>query len=234
MAYSETVILSLGGSLIVPNGGIDTNFLKTFSDFIRHQIAENKRRFFIIAGGGATARNYIEAGTAVVGHTLSNEDKDWLGIHATRLNAHLVRTIFRDIAYHRFIKHYDRDYDIANEPIIVCSGWKPGWSTDYCAVLIAEKYKGKSIINMSNIDKVYDKDPRKFTDAKPLDQINWEYLEKLVGDKWVPGLNAPFDPIAIKKAKELGLTVIILNGRNIYNLERALSGKHFVGTTITP
>ena len=232
MSYSETIVLSLGGSLIVPNGGIDIQFLTNFNNFIRKQIADHKRRFFIICGGGATARNYIEAGVEVTHHRLADEDKDWLGIHATRLNAHLIRTIFRDIAFPRFIKHYDRDYHVADEPVVVCSGWKPGWSTDYCAVLIAEKYHAAKIINLSNIDKVYDKDPRKHADAQPIDKINWHDFEKLVGDKWAPGLNTPFDPIATKKAKDLGLTVVILNGKNIYNLEAAIGGKAFMGSTI--
>jgi len=234
MSYLETIAFSLGGSLIVPNGGIDTQFLTNFNNFIRKQIAEHKRRFFIICGGGATARNYIEAAVEVTHRRLADDDKDWLGIHATRLNAHLIRTIFRDIAFPRFIKHYDRDYQVADEPVIVCSGWKPGWSTDYCAVLIAEKYHAGKIINLSNIDKVYDKDPRKFADARAIDTINWHEFEKLVGDKWAPGLNTPFDPIATQKAKKLGLTVVILNGKNIYNLEAAIDGKAFMGSTIAP
>ncbi len=229
----ETVILSLGGSLIVPNGGIDTQFLTNFNHFIRKQISEKNRRFFIICGGGATTRHYQQAASTVVHEPLSDEDKDWLGIHSTRLNAHLIRTIFRDIAYPRIFKHYDKDYDIKDELVIVCSGWKPGWSTDYDAVLIAEKYGGKRIFNLSNIDKVYDKDPRKFDDAKSIDRITWGKFEKLVGSKWVPGLNAPFDPIATQKAKKLGRTVVILNGKNIYNLEAAIEGKKFIGTTIS-
>ena len=100
--------------------------------------------------------------------------------------------------------------------------------------MVAEKYGAKTIINMSNIDKVYDKDPRKFKDAKALDRISWSEFARLVGNKWVPGLNTPFDPIATQKAKKLGLTVTILNGRNIFNLEAALHGKPFRGTTITP
>jgi uridylate kinase len=144
-----------------------------------------------------------------------------------------VRTILRDIAYPRIFKHYDNNYDIGREPVIVCSGWKPGWSTDYCAVLVAQKYGAKKIFNLSNIDKVFDKDPRKFPDAHPIDSIRWNEFEKLVGDKWSPGLNSPFDPIATQTAKKLGLTVIILNGRNIYNLEAAINSKTFRGTTIS-
>jgi uridylate kinase len=234
MTTGETIILSLGGSLIVPGSGIDTQFLSKFSEFVRNEIAEKKRRFFIICGGGATARSYIDAGGAIFGKSITNEDKDWLGIHSTRLNAHLVRTLFRDIAYPRIFKHYDRDYDIADEPVVVCSGWKPGWSTDYCAVLVAEKFGARTVVNMSNIDMVYDKDPRKFKDAKPIQKTTWEYFETLVGSKWTPGLNAPFDPIATQKAKNLSLNVIILNGKNIKNLGHALDGKKFVGTVITP
>lgn len=234
MKYQETLVLSLGGSLIVPNGGIDTQFLAKFNTFIRTQIAEKKRRFFIVCGGGATARSYIDAGTTVFGKAITDEDKDWLGIHSTRLNAHLLRTIFIDIAYAHVFKHYDRDYDIKDEPVVVCSGWKPGWSTDYCAVLVAEKYGAKTIINLSNIDKVYDKDPIKFKDARPIDKTTWDHFEKLVGDKWVPGLNAPFDPVATQKAKSLDLIVFILNGRNIGNLESAIEGRKFTGTVIAP
>ncbi len=233
MTERETIILSLGGSLIVPNSGIDSQFLTNFSQFIRTQIAEKNRRFFIICGGGATARHYIEGGNNVVGATLTSEDKDWLGIHATRLNAHLVRTIFQDIANPVIIEHYDQNYDINDHQLIVCSGWKPGWSTDYCAVLIAQKYNGKTIINMSNIDKVYDKDPKKYPDAKPMDRVTWDYFVNLVGDKWTPGLNTPFDPIATKLAKNLALNVIILNGKNISNLVAAVDQQPFIGTMIT-
>ena len=210
MGNHQSIILSLGGSLIVPKD-IDTQFLSEFNAFIRTQIA-NQRRFFIICGGGYTTRHY----------------------HSTRLNAHLVRTIFRDIANPVIIEHYDQEYDIGDYPVVVCSGWKPGWSTDYCAVMVAKNYQAKTVINMSNIDKVYDKDPRKFPDAKPLDRVTWDYFSELVGDKWTPGLNTPFDPIATKEAKALGLEVIILNGKNIHNLEAAIDHKSFIGSMIAP
>jgi len=42
----------------------------------------------------------------------------------------------------------------------------------------------------------------------------------------------PFDPIASKKAEELGLKVVILKGDNFENLERYFAGRDFVGTVI--
>lgn len=230
--YTDRVVFSVGGSLIIPNGGIDTNYLLKFNQFIRKQLAKNKKRqFFLVVGGGSTARHYIEAGQKVIGHELNRDDLDWLGIHATRLNAHLIRTIFRDIAHPYIVKHYEIIRKVT-EPIIVASGWKPGWSTDYDSVLLCEDYNVKNIVNLSNVDRVYNKNPLKFRDAKPIDKISWSSFRKIVGNKWTPGMNTPFDPVAAKRAEELKIKVIFANGRNFENLENYFAGKHFVGTVI--
>ena len=228
----DRIVMSIGGSLIVPNGGIDTQFLSKLNNFVREQLAKNKnRQFFLVIGGGSTARHYKDAGTEVVGHELTDDDKDWIGIHATKLNAHLVRTIFRDIAHPYIIKHYEIIRKVT-EPVVVAAGWKPGWSTDNDAVLLCEDYGVKEIVNLSNITKVYDKDPNKFKDAKQIDKISWKEFRKLVGDEWIPGMHAPFDPVAAKKAQELGVKVVVLNGDNFENLQNYINGKKFVGTVI--
>lgn len=228
----EKIVLSVGGSLIVPKSGISLDFLKNFNTFIREQLAEeNNRQFFLVIGGGATARNYIDAGKDVIGHELSDEDLDWLGIHATRLNAQLVRTIFRDIAHPNIIKHYEIIRRV-EEPVVVAAGWKPGWSTDFCGTMICEDYDVTVIANLTNTPQVYDKDPKTHPEATPYKTMNWTQFRSIVGDTWSPGMNAPFDPIAAKKAQELGLKVLILKGDNFENLKNALDGQDFIGTTI--
>lgn len=227
----NTLVLSLGGSLVVPNGGIDSKFLAEFNKFIRNQISSKKRRFFITVGGGGTTRHYQEAARTVRGQELTDADIDWLGLHATRLNGQLLRTIFVDIADPRVIKHYEIILKI-DKPVIIAAGWKPGWSTDYCAVTLCQDYGLKSVINVTNVDQVYDKDPKKFPDAKPLIDVTWKKYRAIAGDKWTPGMNIPFDPIASKLAQELGVTVKILNGNNLDNLACAMDGKSFIGTTI--
>ncbi|OGG29542.1 aspartate kinase [Candidatus Gottesmanbacteria bacterium RIFCSPLOWO2_01_FULL_49_10] len=227
---NNAYVLSLGGSLVVPNGGIDTQFLNAFNKFIRNQISSKKRRFFITVGGGAIMREYRDGAKEVHGQ-VTNTDLDWLGIHATRLNAQLVRTIFIDIADLRIIKHYEIILKI-EAPVAIAAGWKPGWSTDYCAVTLCQDYGIKEVVNMTNIDQVYDKDPRKHPDAKPITKFSWKDYRTMVGDTWTPGMNLPFDPIASKLAAELGVTVKILNGKNLENLGLALDGKKFFGTTI--
>jgi uridylate kinase len=87
---------------------------------------------------------------------------------------------------------------------------------------------------MTNIDKVYTKDPKKFSDATPINAIGWKEYRKIIPTKWTPGMNVPFDPIASKLAQENDVTVKILNGKNLDNLALALDGKPFVGSTISP
>jgi|SRR3989344_3145830 len=230
--HKEKIVMSIGGSLIVPNGGINIDFLKKLNQFIREQLAKNKnRQFFLVIGGGTIARHYRDAGRDVIGHELTADDLDWIGIHTTKLNAHLVRTIFRDIAHPYIIKHYEIIRRVT-EPVVVAAGWKPGWSTDNDAVLICEDYSVKEIVNLSNISSIYDKDPRKHKDANPIPKISWENFRKLVGSKWIPGMHVPFDPVASKNAQELGITVAVLKGDDFGNLENYFSGKKFVGTII--
>ena len=118
-----------------------------------------------------------------------------------------------------------------NKKILIAAGWKPGWSTDYDAVLLAKNLKTKEIINMSNIDYVYDKDPRKFRNAKKLEKISWKNYKKISGSKWKAGLSMPFDPIAAKEAEKSKLKVIVI-GKDLRNFEDLLNNKKFNGTII--
>ncbi|MBI2029927.1 hypothetical protein HYT02_05915 [Candidatus Gottesmanbacteria bacterium] len=77
------IIISLGGSLIYPRGGIDTDFLTKFRKFILDQVSQGKK-FFIICGGGSITRQYQKIASEVMKNT-PDDDLDWLGTHATRL-----------------------------------------------------------------------------------------------------------------------------------------------------
>ena len=110
MEARETIVMSVGGSLIVPDA-IDTTFLSSLKSLIEHETSVNGRRFIIITGGGKTARRYADAAKAV--SDLDNEDLDWLGIHATRLNGHLLRTIFKKTAHPVMITNPD---DVLDAP----------------------------------------------------------------------------------------------------------------------
>ena len=228
---SETIVMSVGGSLIVP-GQIDTVFLASLKAFIDTQTTIAGRRFIIIAGGGRTARNYQDAAAAVC--ELSSEDLDWMGIHATRLNGHLLRTIFRDSAHRVMITNPDEILDVPkHEKVVIAAGYRPGSSTDLRAVQIAEKIGATKVINLSNIDYVYTADPRTNPDAQKIETISWPEFRALIPADWDPGLSSPFDPIAAKVAERDNIEVAIINGDNLEEVVKYLDSESFIGTKIS-
>lgn len=229
LVKDEPIIISLGGSLIVPSGGPDVHFLSAFREYVL-ELTRKGRKVVIVCGGGRTARHYIHAATQIV--SLDPEDLDWLGIHATRLNAHLLRTIFRSVAYPNVIKHPMRTPRHWKQKVLVAAGWKPGWSTDYVACRIAGLLGVRHIVNCSNIESVFTADPKKDPDAKPLKDIAWKEYRAMVGDAWDPGLSAPFDPVASRYCERRGIAVAIVDGKNIRNVERLVDGEEFKGTLL--
>jgi len=228
MAKRKTVVISLGGSLIFPDGGIDTKFVAGFKRLVARR-ADVGRRFVLVCGGGTICRAYQRA-ASIVGKP-TGEDLDKLGIEVTRLNAKLMRLAFGAKAHPEIV--FDPTAPVrVSRPIVVGAGWKPGSSSDYDAVLLARKFGADTVINLTNIDHVYDSDPRKNPSAKPIKEISWGEYRKMFGSKWVPGMNSPFDPVAANLARRLGLKVAIVNGRKLKNLEALLDGKKFIGTLI--
>ncbi len=227
MPHKSLYIISLGGSLIVPDA-IDAKFLRSFRHLVMQRVKRGDRFVFIV-GGGKTCRKYQAALKAAA--PVSPADLDWMGIQATYLNAHLVRLAFGKLAHPRVIDDPNKKV-LFKEKILVAGGWKPGRSTDDDAVRLAKIYGAETIINLSNIDYVYTKDPRKFKDARPIKKISWKDFRKIVGSKWNPGLNAPFDPVAARFAQAHGQKVIIARGNNLKNLEKILAGQEFAGTTL--
>jgi uridylate kinase len=223
--------MSVGGSLFFDDKGMpNTLFLSQLNSFVRAYVGQGMR-FMLIAGGGAICRVYQRAANAVI-EQMSDYDLDWLGIHATRLNGQLLRTIFVDIAHPRMIENYDHKLENWVESVVIGAGWKPGWSTDYCAVSLAKDNDAKLMINLSNIDTVYDSDPRINPQAQAITETNWDNIKKIVGDKWSPGMNTPFDPVATQLASQINLQVVVANGNNFDNLRELFSGGDFVGTVI--
>ena len=163
---------------------------------------------------------------------LSSDQLDWLGIYSTWFNAQFVRLMFSEYAYEEVINS-PLEKILTKKPIIISQGYKPGWSSDYTAVLLAKTYGSKTMINLTNVDYVYDKDPNKFANAKKIEKISWkDFRKNIVGYKWLPGKNSPFDPIASGLAEKSGLKVIIMNGNNLAEVRNVLEGGEFKGTII--
>ncbi len=226
----KTIVLSLGGSLIAPNTP-DISFLKKLREEIICFVKKGNK-VILVCGGGGTSKFYNNAANKVTNNKISNNDLDWLGIAATKINAELIRVVFAKYAYEKVI--YEPIKKIkTNKKIIVASGWKPGFSTDYDAVALAINFKADIVVNLTNVDYVYNKDPKKYKDAKKFKYLTWNQYISIVGEKWTPRMHAPFDPIASKLAKEKGIIVRIINGKKFLNIKKLLLGKEVEGTIIS-
>lgn len=227
MIMEETIIISLGGSLIIP-GEIDSQFLKDFKELILSQVAQGKK-FVIITGGGKICRKYQEVAKNL--STPSDDDLDWIGIASLRLNAELLRVVFGEYAHETVINDLSQPLSF-NKPIVIGAAYEPGKSSDLDAVLAACTLKAKKVINLSNTDYVYDSDPKINPDAKKIEKISWAEYRALIPKDWNPGLSSPFDPIASEMAESEGMQVMIMNGKPIDNLVKCLNNEKFLGTTI--
>lgn len=208
-------LISLGGSLIVPNE-IDIDFLKKFRRLIL-QACKKGKKFLILTGGGRTCRIYQKAAREVA--NVSNDALDWIGIETCTLNAILLRTVF-------FPSRVRGRVEVAS------GGIRPGASSDSTSVYYAKKLGIKTILNLTNVAGVYDRDPSKFKKATLIPRMTWKEFTRQFGTSRKPGQHKPFDPSAAKLAARLGIKVVIMNGRDLKNLKKYLENKIFKGTII--
>ena len=228
MQEKEIIIISLGGAMVVPdvpNG----EFILAFKNIILNFIEKDKK-FVIIVGGGKTCRRYQKALSEVI--EAKEEDLDWMGIYSTQLNAELVRLSFGKDAADQIVIDPNDIKKFNDKNIIIGAGWKPGCSTDTDAVLVAKELGAKKIINLSNIDYVYDSDPKLNPNAIKFEKLDWTKYRSFISSVWKPGSNTPFDPIASEMAEKEGMEVAFISGHDFKSLKDYLDGKFFVGTTI--
>jgi uridylate kinase len=223
-------VISLGGSIVVP-GTPDANLIRSYRRIFQDYLEQRGERLIVVIGGGATARTYQQAFRDAGGDHADSDAQDWIGIMATRLNAELMRHALAPDCTDPVV--YDPTGPVSFDgKILLAAGWKPGFSTDNDAVLLAERFGADTVVNLSNIAQVYTADPRTDPSATPLETVSWREFIDIVGTEWTPGKNLPFDPVATKRASELGLRVIAADGNNLDNTRAILRGEPFFGTTI--
>ena len=231
-----TFVLSLGGSIVAPPSGPDVGFLVDFRRRLEAWLsASPDRRVILVIGGGGPARSYqaaLKEFRAAVGETgPCDEALDWLGIAATKINAQLVKAAMGSLCADPVVTDPSAPLTFSGK-VLVASGWKPGFSSDFDAVYLGERCGARTVLNLSNIAKVYTADPKLDPGATPIDSISWAEFRAMVGSTWTPGANLPFDPIASARADEAGMKVICAAGKDLDNVFRVLDGAPFVGTVI--
>jgi uridylate kinase len=224
----NVIVLSLGGSLIIPEK-VNVEFLKKFREIARKNT--KKFKFIIVCGGGSVARKYISALREI---GMNEKLQSFSGISATRMNARFMSYFFNQNPeqgipqkmeeIHRYLK---------KQNIVFCGAleYKPNQTSDSTSAEIAKHFK-TIFINLTNVPGLFNKNPKEHKDAKLIPWISWkDFYEKAGKIKFKPGQHFVLDQKAAKMIKENKIKTHIL-GEDMENLDNLLNGKSFIGTTI--
>jgi len=222
------VVISIGGSILVPDE-IDIDYMHELAE-LTSKLAE-EHQVSIITGGGRTARKYIEPARRF---GASEIFCDLIGITATRLNARLLAAVIGERANLEPPKDFIAALKAMNfGKIVVMGGTHPGHSTDAVSALLAEYISANLLINATDVDGIYDKDPQKHRDARMYKKLSVEQLVDMVKSYSLgAGRYELIDILAAKIIQRSKIRTIFLNGRNLENMKNAIEGKEFIGTVI--
>lgn len=229
------IAISLGGSLLTgkntdPNITINPKTYQKYAETIR-TLHNQDHTQMIVCGGGKPARYFINQAKQL---DATPDIQDNLGIKSTHINALLFMAALGPIADQSRI--YQRGSDLRHAPpnkVLVGGGYKPGSSTDYRAVIFAKYMQADLIINATDIDGVYTKNPKKHADAEKLPTLTCTTLEEIIkqNTRQAPGEYGLFDLKAVRLAKKLDIPIIIIDGTDSEEIVRAVKGTHN-GSTI--
>ena len=223
------IVLKIGGSIIMPKQ-IDVNFIKKLAAKLsqwakRHEIA-------VVVGGGALSREFDKIGRKF---TKDEDYLDLLGIYASRLNAALLVAALGNSACPVIPRSEVEFLDMTlkfPQKVIVCGGFRPKQRTDAVAVEIAKVWSADYVIKGTNVDYVYDKDPKKNKNAKPIKQMSFDDLRKYADQTHKANQPTIMDFVSAGMIASDRIKVAVLNGKNLENIEKFLNREECKGTKI--
>lgn len=225
---TKTIVISVGGSLIAPEE-INIDWLIEFRNWLIESVGQ-KYQFLLIVGGGGLARAYQKAARDL--GVADNDDLDRLGIAATCLNARLLYAGLTGRLEATWLTGKIPDTFSFKSQLAVAGGDQPGHSSDLVAVKWAQALGVDNLINLTDVDGVYDQDPRQNPKARLWPELSWSEFLALTPKQWQPGLKLPFDPVAGRRASGADMTTAIISGRRLEQVSHYLAGREFIGTLI--
>jgi len=201
------MVIKYGGSLLFQDGSINIELINKICDVVR-ELHEKGHEIGMVIGGGATARNYISA----LNPYFAEAKKDYVAVLATRMNAMLFVSRLSDILD-----------CLGSGKMVISGGMQPGQSTNAVATLLCEAMEAKDIINATNVDYIYDKDPKRFDDAVPIKEMNYADLKGMISElESNAGGYDMFDMVAAKNIERSGITLHFMNGEDPRNILKIL------------
>ncbi|ASJ10219.1 uridylate kinase [Thermococcus sp. P6] len=223
------IVFDVGGSVLVPDepdvdfiGKIAYELIKISED---HEVA-------VVVGGGKVAREYIRAAKSF---SPNETFKDYIGIHITRANAMLLIAALGEKAYPFVIQDFRKAWEVIQlKKIPIMGGTHPGHTTDAVSALLAEYLQADLLVVVTNVDGVYDSDPRKNPNARKLSRITVDQLVGIAmeGESRAGG-SSVVDALAAKFIQRGRIKTIIVGKEDARHLFDVIKGKHS-GTVVEP
>jgi len=232
----KKIVIKIGGSLLfTEDKKINSKKISEFCNII------GSSKFFdrpvIICGGGIIAREYISAVRAFKG---SEALCDIFGIDMSRINAKLIISNFSDAAYPQVPKSMEElSVAILFDKIVLMGGLQPGQSTTSVALEVAEFIRADKLVILTDVDGIYDKDPKKFKDAKLFDQLNYDDLQNIIinaseAEQAAAGEYRIFDTVSLQILKRSKIKTLIISGKELSEFKKFWEGKtDILGTVIS-
>lgn len=226
MKYKR-VLLKFSGEALAGDkkSGISFDEVLNFAREIK-ECADLGVEIAIVVGGGnfwrGKANPYMDRATS-----------DYIGMLATTMNALALGDAFKQIGaevrvqtgieMRQVAEFYIKDRAIRHLEkgritIFGCGTGSPFFSTDTAAALRAAEIKADALIKATNVDGIYDKDPKKFEDAIFIPKV--KYLDVLNKKLKV------MDSTAISLCMEEEIPILVFNVHQPGNLKRLLEGEN--------
>lgn len=228
-AGARPVVLSLGGSILLTGDG-DRRYLADLTDLLRRLGRELP--LLVTTGGGRTAREYIRLGREL---GLTEVELDEIGIEVTRLHARLLAArIGAPTPARPATSVAEAVAELRNASPVVLGGTEPGHTTDGVAALLATRTRALRLVNATDVEGIYDRDPRADPGARRVDRMGWPEFRAMVhaGTTADAGQNFLFDRLGTDLLARAGIPLLVVHGRDLANLESALRGDAFRGSRV--
>lgn len=187
----------------------------------------------IVVGGGNILRGAVAAGNGAdrtaadsIGMlaTIQNglalqEALERIGVDTRLQTAIQMSQVAEPFIRRRAIRHLEKGRVV----ILAAGTGNPYFSTDTAAALRALEVKAGAVLKATNVDGVYDRDPRKFPDARKYETLDY--------DACITNRLGVMDMTAFALCSENDLPIVVFNLAGAGNVRRAVLGEP-VGTVV--
>ncbi len=226
---ARPVVVSIGGSVLF-TGHDDRQYVAALAALLR--TVGRSVPLAVTTGGGRVAREYIRLGRDL---GLTEVELDELGIEVTRLNARLLAaSVGGPTPAHPPTSIALAVHELGRASPVILGGTEPGHTTDGVAALIAVRVRAACLVNATDVDGLYDADPRTHPNARRIPRLRWPEFRRRVleASSGEAGQNFLFDRLGADSLARAGIPLSIVQGRDLANLERAIRGRAFDGSRI--